>query len=156
MAMKALTFAMTICSALSLSSVDASHAQQQSSSTFQIAFCNMSDYSNILVALVHKKDAQNWAVDGWYPVPDGGCAPAGNFLRDTIYYFAYSGEGAIWRPADDDQAATAQCIDYNKWFQGAAAGVSACPAGQQTVRFKMITIPANLSRLTWTLTGSKQ
>jgi uncharacterized membrane protein len=154
--MKALTFAMTICSALSLLSVDASYAQQQSNSTFQIAFCNMSDYSSILVALVHKKDAQNWAVDGWYPVPDGGCAPAGSFLRDTIYYFAYSGEGAVWRAADDDQTATAQCIDYNKWFQGIAAGVSACPAGQQTVRFKMITIPANLPRLTWTLSGNKQ
>jgi uncharacterized membrane protein len=154
--MKALTFAMTICSALGVASVDASYAQQPSSATFQIAFCNMSDYSNILVALVHKKDSQNWAVDGWYPVPDGGCAPAGgNFLRDTIYYFAYSSEGAVWRAADDDQAATAQCIDYNKWFQGTAAGVSACPAGQQSVRFKSITIPSDLSRLTWTLTGSK-
>jgi uncharacterized membrane protein len=153
--MKALTFAMTICSALGLLSVKASHAQQQSNATFQIAFCNMSDYSNILVALVHKKDAQSWAVDGWYPVPDGGCAIAGSFVRDTIYYFAYSSEGAVWRAADDDQAATVQCIDYNKWFKGSAAGVSACPAGQQTVRFKTITIPANLPRLTWTLTGSK-
>src|ERR1700737_4970156 len=54
--MKALTFAMTICNALGLLAVNASHAQQQSNATFQIAFCNMSDYSNILVALVHKKD----------------------------------------------------------------------------------------------------
>ena len=153
--MKALTLAMTICSALDLLSADPSYAQQQSNTSFQMAFCNMSDYSNILVAVVHKKDAQNWAVDGWYPVPDRGCAPAGNFLRDTIYYFAYSSEGAVWRAADDDQTATAQCIDYNKWFQGTAAGVSACPAGQQSVRFKIITIPANLSGRTWTLTGSK-
>jgi len=148
--------AMTICGALGLVSVVAPHAQPQSNSTFQIAFCNMSDYRNILVALVHKKDAQNWAVEGWYPVPDRGCALAGSFLRDTVYYFAYSSEGAVWQPADNDQTATAQCIDHNKWFQGTAAGVSACPPGQQTVRFKIITVPTNLSRLTWTLTGSKQ
>ena len=49
-----------VCAALGVSLSASSHAQQQSQ-TFQLAFCNISAYSNVTVALVHKKDAEKWA-----------------------------------------------------------------------------------------------
>jgi hypothetical protein len=154
--MKKFMFSVALSGALGVSTLGGSGAQQQGTSTFQIAFCNMSDYANILVAVVHRKDAQNWAVDGWYPVPDYGCAPVGNFLRDTVYYYAFSSEGVDWQAAEDDQTATIQCVDYDKWFEAIASGISRCPTGRgNAVRFKMITVPAQLARITWTLTGSK-
>ena len=76
-----------VCGALGVSLSASSHAQQQSQ-TFQLAFCNISAYSNVTVALVHKKDAEKWAVDGWYPVSDNRCTVVGTFQRDTVYYFA--------------------------------------------------------------------
>ncbi len=155
--MKAMKLAVAVaCSALGVSSSDLSHAQQQSQ-TFQLAFCNISAYSNVVVALVHKQDGEKWAVGGWYPVPDNGCTLVGSFLRDTIYYFAEGSRGnttASWAAPDTDQNATSQCIDHNKTFQ-AAAGVPSCPAGQEAVRFRMINIPPNKPRITWTLTGGK-
>jgi len=154
--MKALAFATTLCSVLAVSAMQPSHPQPQApGGNFQLAFCNMSDFRGMLVTLMHKKDAQSWEVEGWYPVPDSGCAPLGTFPRDTVYYFAQSSEGAVWRAADNDQTASVQCVDLNKWFQAGAAGTPTCPSGQQSVRFRMITVPANLPRVTWTLTGTK-
>jgi hypothetical protein len=152
--MKKLMFAIPICSALAAAAAPPSHAQQKPN-TFEMAFCNMSDFQSIWVALMHKKDAQTWAVDGWYPIPDYGCAPVGSFLRDTVYYFAYSSDGAVWQAGADDKTASAQCVDTNKWFQQPASGVPTCPTGQQSVRFRLLTAPANAPTLTWTLTGSK-
>ncbi|HZN28500.1 MAG TPA: hypothetical protein VFB88_03985, partial [Xanthobacteraceae bacterium] len=73
------------------------------------------------------------------------------------YYFAEGRSGnsiGIWAAPDNDQNATSQCVDHNKWFQ-AIAGVPSCPAGQEVVRFRMINIPANKPRITWTLSGGK-
>jgi uncharacterized membrane protein len=153
--MKAAGFAVAACSALSIALVVPAPAQQSPNETFEMAFCNNSDYTNILVALTYKKDAQNWESAGWYPIPDSGCAIVGRFLRDTIYYYAFSRDGGVWRAPDDDQTSSSQCVDQNKWFKTVAAGVTACPAGQQSVRFRMLKIAADLSRRTWTLTGSK-
>src|SRR5947209_14394302 len=71
--------------------------QAASTDTFELAVCNNSDYASMLLALMYKKDAQNWEVSGWYPIPDSGCTIVGRFIRDTVYYFAFSGEGAVWR-----------------------------------------------------------
>ena len=143
------------CGVLGVLLSTSSHAQQ--TQTFQLAFCNISAYSNVTVALVHKKDAEKWAVDGWYPVPDNGCTVVGTFQRDTVYYFAEGRSGnsiGYWSAADNDQNATSQCVDHNKWFQ-ATAGVPTCPTGQEVVRFRMISVPANRSRITWSLSGGK-
>ena len=60
---------------LGLSLVGPVQAQpQQQSQDFQLAFCNISAFSAVVVALVRKEDAERWVVDGWYPVPNGGCA----------------------------------------------------------------------------------
>jgi uncharacterized membrane protein len=155
--MKASTLKVAVaCGALGVSLSASSHAQQQGQA-FQLAFCNISAYSNVTVALVHKKDAEKWAVDGWYPVPDNGCTVVGTFQRDTVYYFAEGRSGnsiGVWAAPDNDQNATSQCIDHNKWFQQ-TAGVPTCPTGQEVVRFRMISVPANSSRITWTLSGGK-
>jgi uncharacterized membrane protein len=130
--------------------------QQQQQQPFQLAFCNTSAYSNVLVALVHRKDAQNWTVDGWYPIPDYGCTVVGSFQRDKIYYYAYGETNddriVTWSAPDDDQTATPQCIDQNKFFRS-NAGNPSCPAGQESARFRMIKVAPNLPRITWTLSG---
>jgi uncharacterized membrane protein len=151
--MKALSIPIVVLSLLAGNS--AMRAQDQPNATFQLAFCNLSDYDAVLVALMHKADAQNWTVDGWYPIPDRGCAPIGNFLRDKIFYFARGSSGAVWRAADNDQTASVQCVDYNKWFRLPSVGSASCPAGQTSVRFRALTVPASQARLTWTLTGTK-
>jgi uncharacterized membrane protein len=127
---------------------------QQPAPTFELAMCNMSDYSSVFVALRQKQDAQKWTVSGWYPLPDRGCAFLGRFQRDAVYYYAKSDEGVSWSPDANDQSASTQCVDQNKYFQG-AADVGTCPAGQIAVRFRMLQVPTNMSRRTWTLTGSK-
>jgi uncharacterized membrane protein len=153
--MKAARFLMVACGLLGIFMGCAQAQQAASTDTFELAFCNNSDYASMSLALMYKKDAQNWEVSGWYPIPDSGCTIVGRFIRDIIYYFAFSGEGAVWRAPDNDQTASIQCVDYNKWFKAVGAGVPTCPAGQQSVRFKMVTVPANTARRTWTLTGSK-
>jgi len=153
--MKAARFIILGCGLLSIFMGCARAEQAASTDTFELAFCNNSDYGRMLLALMYKKDAQNWEVSGWYPIPDSGCTIVGRFIRDTIYYFAFSGKESVWRAPDNDQTASNQCIDYNKWFRAVATGVPTCPEGQQSVRFKMVTVPANLARRTWTLSGSK-
>jgi uncharacterized membrane protein len=130
------------------------HAQQQSSK-FQLAFCNISTFNNVRVALAYRQDAQQWVLDGWYPVPDGGCTLLGSFLRDTIYYYAENDRGVKWRSSDTDKTAMLQCIDHEKAFR-ATASVPACPADQEPARFRMIKISPNQARLTWTLSGGRQ
>jgi len=153
--MKAARFIVVACG-LFVSFMECARAEQaRSGDTFELAFCNNSDYASMSLALMYKKDTQNWEVSGWYPIPDSGCTIVGRFIRDTFYYFAFSSEGAVWRAPDNDQTASNQCIDYNKWFKAVATGVPTCPAEQQFVRFRMVTVPANLARRTWTLTGSK-
>jgi Protein of unknown function (DUF1036) len=127
---------------------------QQDTQKFEIAFCNISAFTDVAVALMYKQDAQKWWVAGWYPLPDGGCNLLGSFLRDSIYYYAEGSKGAVWRAADNDQTAASKCVDHNKAFEG-DAGTPSCPTGQAAVRFKLIKIPAGTPRLTWTLTGGK-
>jgi uncharacterized membrane protein len=141
------------CSALGAAFAGSSHAQQKPNPTFELAMCNLSDFQGVFVALRHKQNAQKWAVDGWYAIPDGGCTFIGTFLRDTIYYFGESNDGAVWSAADTDKTAAAECIDLEKTFKRASGG--SCAEGQLTARFRLITVPANLSRLTFTLTGRR-
>jgi uncharacterized membrane protein len=130
------------------------HAQQQNP-RFQLAFCNISTFNNVRVALAYRQDAQQWVVDGWYPIPDRGCTLIGSFLRDTIYYYAQNDRGAKWHPSDTDKTAMPQCIDHEKAFRSTAT-VPSCPADQEPVRFRMIKIAPNQARLTWTLSGGRQ
>jgi uncharacterized membrane protein len=143
------------CCALGLILIGPGQAQQQPQS-FQLAFCNISAYSNVLVSVAHRQDAQRWLVDGWYPVPDGGCAVVGSFQRDTIYYYAYGETNddriVTWSASDNDQTATSQCIDREKFFQR-TAGTPSCPPGQEAAKFRMIKVAPNLPRMTWTLSG---
>jgi uncharacterized membrane protein len=145
--MKALKLAAAVvCSALSGSA----YGQQNPNPTFELAMCNLSDFQGVFVALRHKQDARKWAVDGWYAIPDGGCTFIGTFLRDTIYYFAESNDGGVWSAAETDKTAAPECIDLDKTFKRVSGG--SCPADQLTARFRLITVPANLPRLTYTLT----
>jgi uncharacterized membrane protein len=143
------------CCAVGLTSMSSAHAQQQNQD-FQLAFCNISAYTNVLVSVAHRQDGQSWRVDGWYPIPDFGCALIGSFQRDTVYYYANGrtsdGRVVAWSAADTDQTATSQCIDRDKFFQ-ATAGVPSCPSGQELAKFKMIKVAPDRSRITWTLTG---
>jgi uncharacterized membrane protein len=146
-----------ICGALVVSFVGSSRAEQLhpsegGNSTFELAVCNLSDFQGVFLALKHRQDAQKWVVDGWYAVPDGGCTFIGSFLRDSVYYYAESNDGAYWAAAATDQTAQPECVDHDKWFQQTAGG---CASGQETVKFKMIPVPSNLPRLTYTLSGSR-
>lgn len=142
-----------LCSASAVALSTPVYAQQPAP-TFEFAMCNMSDYGGVFVALRQKQDGQKWTVSGWYPLPDRGCTFLGRFRRDIIYYYAKSDKGVSWSPDANDQSASTQCVDQNKYFQG-ASDVGTCPAGQVAVRFRILQVPANLSRRTQTLTGSK-
>lgn len=126
-----------LCSALGAAFAGSSHAQQKPNPTFELAMCNLSDFQGVFVALRHKQNTQKWAVDGWYAIPDGGCTFIGTFLS----------------AADTDKTAAAECIDLEKTFKRASGG--SCAEGQLTAKFRLITVPANLSRLTFTLTGRR-
>jgi uncharacterized membrane protein len=157
--MKALKLTAAVVAGLAAGAASAQQApntsgQQQQSASFELAVCNMSAFQGVFVALMHKQDAQKWVVDGWYAVPDSGCSLLGTFLRDTVYYYAESNDGASWRAADTDQSVTPQCIDHNKLFTG-PAGATSCPPGEVGVKFRTIKVPANQARLTWALTGSR-
>ena len=145
--------AAVFCSALSALFAGSSHSQQRPDPTFELAMCNLSDFQGVFVALRHRQNAQKWAVDGWYAIPDGGCTFIGSFLRDAIYYFGESNDGAVWSAADTDRTGAAECIDLEKTFKRASGGP--CAADQVSARFRLITVPANLSRLTFTLTGRR-
>lgn len=133
--------------------VRSSHAQQPNPS-FQLAFCNLSTFDNVRVALAYQQNTQRWVVDGWYPLPDRGCTLLGSFLRDTVYYYAENDRGAKW-PADGaNLPVVAQCIDHNKTFR-VTASMPSCPADQEAAKFRLLKIPPNQPRLTWTLTGGK-
>jgi uncharacterized membrane protein len=141
------------CCALGLALIAPVRAQQPNQD-FQLAFCNTSSYGHVLVSLAYRLDAQRWRVDGWYPLPDYGCALVGSFQRDTVYYFAHGqtsdGRAVTWAAPDTDQTATAQCVDREKFF-GTATGVPTCPTGQELARFRMLKVPPNTARITWTL-----
>ena len=145
------------CSALGISLIGAVNAQQPNPE-FQLAFCNISAYSSVLVAVTRRQDAGRWLVEGWYPIPDQGCALLGSFLKDTIYYYAYGKTNddriVTWSPPETDQTATMQCIDRDKSFR-AQSGVPSCPPDQQAARFRMLKVNPNLARTTWTLTGGR-
>jgi uncharacterized membrane protein len=103
--MKALKVRIVLaCSAVGISLAGPAHAQQDAE--FQLSFCNMSAFSNVLVAVTRRQDAQRWLVEGWYPIPEYGCAIVGSFLRDTIYYYAHgkTNDGRIvtWSPPAND------------------------------------------------------
>lgn len=145
--------AVAVCCAAGLFAMPQGQAQQPSRD-FQLAFCNISAFSNVLVSLVYRQNDQQWQVDGWYPVPDRGCAVMGSFPRDVVYYYAFGqtndGRDVVWSAGENDQTASAQCIDRSKFFR-ALAGVPSCPAGQEPARFKLIKIAPNVPRMTWTL-----
>jgi len=142
-----------ICGALILSFVGSARAEQKQNQTFELAVCNLSDFQGVFFALKHKQIAQKWMVDGWYAIPDGGCTFVGSFPRDTVYYYAESNDGATWGGMDADQAAQPECINHDQWFQQTASGP--CSAGQASVKFRLITVPSNLPRLTFSLTGKR-
>jgi uncharacterized membrane protein len=147
-----------LCGALAVSFVGSAGAQQPpapaQNPTFQLAVCNLSDFQGVFFAVKYKQSAESWAVDGWYAIPDGGCTLIGTFQRDSVYYYAESNDGARWNGAATDQTAQSECVDPDKWFKQ-AAGSSACATGQTAQRFRMITVPANLPRLTFSLTGKR-
>lgn len=143
-----------ICGALVLTSVGSSRAEQQQNQTFELAVCNLSDFQGVFFALKHRQAGQKWMVNGWYAIPDGGCTFIGSFPRDTVYYYAESNDGASWAATDTDQTGQKECIDHEKWFQQTAGGPS-CSPGQAPANFRLITIPANLPRLTFSLTGKR-
>jgi Protein of unknown function (DUF1036) len=158
---RASVIAVGVCGALCLFAIgflgprwSRAGAQQQDGQKFEIAFCNISAFTDVAVALMYKQDAQRWWVAGWYALPDGGCSLLGSFLRDSIYYYAEGSKNSVWRAADNDQTAASKCVDHDKAFEG-DAGAPACPQGQSAVRFKLLKIPAGTPRLTWTLTGGK-
>ena len=91
-----LPMATVACCAAGLTIVAQGQAQQPSQE-FQLAFCNISTFSNVLVSLAYRRDGQQWTVDGWYPIPDYGCAQVGSFPRDSVYYYAV-GETNDGRP----------------------------------------------------------
>jgi len=150
--------AAVICAALCLFTIGfsglrwSSAKAQQESPRFEIAFCNISAYSGVVVALMYKKDPQKWWVAGWYPIPNGACSLLGSFLRDSIYYYAEGNQDVVWRAADNDQTAASKCVDRAKAFES-DPGAPSCPAGQSAVRFKLIKIPATIPRFTWSLSG---
>ncbi len=130
--------------------------QQQTTEEFQLAICNMSSFSRVLVAVAHRQDAQRWAVAGWYPVPDGGCAITDTFKGNSVYYYAFGetrdGNLVFWEAAENDKTASAQCVDHNKFFR-LTAGVPNCATGQDLARFRPIRATPNQLRTTFTLTG---
>lgn len=130
--------------------------QQQASQEFQLAFCNMSSFSRVLVAIAHRVEAERWAVEGWYPVPDRGCAIAGNFKGNNVYYYAFGetrdGRHVTWEAAENDKTASAQCVDHSKFFR-LTAGVPTCATGNALARFRSIRAVPNQFRTTFTLTG---
>ena len=129
---------------------------QQPAREFELAFCNMSSFSHVLVAIAHRQDAQRWTVEGWYPLPDGGCAVAGTFKGDSVYFYAYgeARDGLVfWEAQENDKNASAQCVDHRKFFR-LAGGLPSCAAGQDTARFSIIRATPNQYRTTFTLTGS--
>lgn len=142
-----------VCGLWAISAAIPSRSQPAQVSTFGFAVCNMSSSPSVFVAVDFEADAAHWKVEGWHAVPDKGCALIGTYPRDTIYYYAVASTGAAWRGADTDQTAKPLCIDRAKWFESTIESAT-CPAGQTSVRFKMIKIAPNLPRLTWTLTGS--
>ncbi len=129
---------------------------QQTTQEFQLAFCNMSSFSRVLVAIAHREDGQRWAVDGWYPVPNYGCSLAGTFKGDSVYYYAFGvardGSYAFWTAEENDKAASAQCVDHTKFFR-VTAGLPTCATGYDTARFRQIRAIPNRPRTTFTLTG---
>ena len=147
--------AVAACCALGLCAMTPGQAQQQSQD-FQLAFCNISAYSGVVVSLTYRQNNQQWQVDGWYPIPNNGCAVVGIFPRDSVYYYAVGlandGRSVIWSAADNDQTGSSQCIDPDKFFR-AFAGVPSCPAGQEPAKFKLIKVAPDVPRVTWTLTG---
>lgn len=131
------------------------HAQQ-TTQEFQLAFCNMSNFSRVRVAIAHRLDAQRWAVDGWYPVPNYGCSIASTFKGDSVYYYAFGenrdGRYVFWEAAENDKTASSQCVDHNKFFR-LTAGLPTCATGHDTAQFRVIRANPNQSRTTFTLTG---
>ena len=91
-------------------------AQLPQPSTFELAMCNISNVPSVFVALAHRQDAQNWRVEGWYAIPDAGCALIGKFMRDTVYVYAESQDGASWKPVETDRSGRAECVDHRQWF----------------------------------------
>ena len=144
------------CSAVGIALAGPARAQQDAE--FQLSFCNMSAYSNVKIAVTRRQDAQRWLVEGWYPIPEDGCAVVGSFLRDTIFYYAFgqTNDGRIvtWSPPATDTTAVAQCVDFDKFFRAPSGGPS-CASGQESVRFRPIKIAPNRPRLTWTLSGGR-
>ncbi len=129
------------CSAVGIALAGPARAQD---AEFQLSFCNMSAFSNVMVAVTRRQDAQRWLVEGWYPIPEDGCAIVGSFLRDTIYYYAYgqTNDGRIvtWSPPATDTTAAAQCVDLRQVLPSAirwpvvcvGSGIGALQADQDS------------------------
>jgi uncharacterized membrane protein len=129
-------------------------AQPPQAGTFELAMCNISNVPSVFVALAHRDDAQNWRIEGWYAIPDWGCALIGKFMRDTIHVYAEGQDGSSWKAVETDRSGRAECVDHKKWF-AAVAGASTCEPGQTRVRFRMLQIAPDEARLTWSITGAR-
>jgi uncharacterized membrane protein len=140
-----------LCAALLLL-LRSAQAEAPKTNMFELAMCNISNVPGVFVALTHRKDAQNWQVEGWYAVPDWGCALIGSFMRDTIHVYAESQDASAWKAVETDRSGRAECVDHKKWFN-ALTGTSACAPGQMRVRFRMLQIAPEESRLTWSIRG---
>jgi uncharacterized membrane protein len=128
-------------------------AQAPQEGRFELAMCNLSGVPSIFVALAHRREAQQWQVEGWYAVPDWGCVLIGSFLRDTVYVYGETREGTVWKAIETDRSGRLECVDHKKWFYAVAASRD-CAGGQTRVRFRMLQIAPDKDRLTWSITGS--
>lgn len=129
-------------------------AQQQQPKTFQLAFCNVSAATPIWIAIMHRKDASKWAVEGWYPLLGTGCSILGSFQLDTFYFYAFgirNNRWVVWSPADGDQSASTQCVDRDQAFTGVLGGTPDCPKGQVAVRFRKLQLKDDTQAFTFTL-----
>jgi uncharacterized membrane protein len=155
-AMKRLGFGIAVlfCGTLGVS-LDSSMARaQQPNATFQLAFCNLSKYPKVSAALIQKQ-AQNWEISGWYPVPLGECTSFGKFPRDTVYWYAEAIDDngdvvARWTAADNDKDGIRQCVDHKKWYREILS-TTPCPEGQESVHFFVKKVPPTVPIMTQTL-----
>jgi uncharacterized membrane protein len=131
--------------------------QKQQKQTFSLALCNRSTATSVNVVLLYRppNDPDKWQVEGWYPLPDGGCQLIGSLYGDRLYWYAMGNGGkAVWSAPDNDANASTQCIDPRKAFRFAAG--SDCGDEKTLVRMRRVNINPTLSMYTLTLQGGEK
>jgi hypothetical protein len=128
--------------------------QVQQKQTLTVSICNQSKARDVRVSLQYRpiNEPEKWRVQGWFPVPDGGCSIIGSVFGDSLYYYAVGDGGSfVWAAADDDKTASRQCIDKSKAFMLPAN--TQCASDKVQVGFRRWDIAPNASSATFTLLG---